>query len=124
MDGWLVIRFLHLLALAFFVGGQLLLVVSVFPVLLRKDDEAMRAVARRFGVASLVALGILLATGIAMASHFERWGDDVLNAKLAVLVLLGVLTAVHLATPRSRGVSLAIFASSLLVVWLGVALAH
>jgi uncharacterized membrane protein len=28
---WTLIRFLHLLAMAFFVGGQLMLVVTVFP---------------------------------------------------------------------------------------------
>lgn len=122
-DAWTLIRFLHVLALAFFVGGQMLLVVAVVPVL-RGQEPTMRSVARRFGVASLVALGVLLATGMAMASHFSRWGDDTLNAKLAVLVLLGVLTALHIATPNSRVVSIAVFASSLLVVWLGVVLAH
>jgi hypothetical protein len=65
-----------------------------------------------------------VATGVALASHFSRWGDDTLNAKLAVLVLVGVLTGLHIASPHSRAVSIAVFASSLLVVWLGVALAH
>ena len=41
-----------------------------------------------------------------------------------VLVLVGVLTALHIATPYSRAVSLAIAGSSLTVVWLGVALTH
>ena len=127
MDGWLAIRFLHLLALASFIGGQLLLAVAVVPALrgdTAGDDWRMRAVGRRFGYASLVALAVLIATGIAMASHLSRWGDDVLNAKLAVLVLVGVLTGLHIATPHSRGVSIALFASSLLVVWLGVSLSH
>jgi putative copper export protein len=122
-DAWTLIRYLHLLALAFFVGGQLLLVAAVVPVL-RGDESTMRAVARRFGLGSLVALGVLVATGVALASHFSRWGDDTLNAKLAVLVLVGVLTGLHIASPHSRAVSIAVFASSLLVVWLGVALAH
>ena len=59
-----------------------------------------------------------------MASHFSRWGDDTLNLKLAVLVLAGVLTALYITTPNSRAVSIAVLVSSLLVVWLGVALAH
>lgn len=124
MDGWLVIRFLHLLALAFFVGGQLLLAVAVVPALRGREDDAMRSVARRFGYATLVALAVLVATGIAMASHFSRWGDDVLNAKLAVLVLVGTLLGLHLAAPDSRILAIAIFASSLGVTWLGLTLAH
>jgi len=126
VDDWLLIRFLHVLALAFFVGGQLLLVVAVVPALRGEgdDDTRMRAVGRRFGYASLVALGVLLATGIAMASHFSRWEDDALQGKLAVLVLVAVLTAMHIATPHSRAVSILLFASSLLVLWLGVTMTH
>lgn len=127
MDDWLLIRFLHLLALTFFVGGQLMLVVAVVPAMRGvddSDDARMRAVGKRFGYASLVALGILVATGIAMASHFGRWGDDMLNAKLAVLVLVGALTGLHIATPHSRAVSVALFVTTLLVLWLGVSLTH
>lgn len=125
MEGWLLIRFLHLLALAFFVGGQLLLAVAVVPALRGEgDDSRMRAVGRRFAYASLAALAVLIATGIAMASHYSRWEDEVLQAKLAVLVLVAVLTGLHIATPHSRAVSIALFASSLLVVWLGVSMTH
>ena len=127
MDGWLAIRFLHLLALAFFVGGQLLLAVAVVPALrgaTTDDDSRMRAVGRRFGYASLVALAVLIATGIALASHYSLWQDETLHAKLAVLVLVAVLTGLHIATPHSRGVSIALLASSLFVVWLGVSLTH
>jgi putative copper export protein len=124
MEGWELIRFLHVVALAFFVGGQITLIVAIVPVLSRRDEDVMRAVARRFGVASGVAIAVLLATGIALASHFSRWQDETLQAKLAVLVLVGVLTALHIATPYSRAVSLALAGSSLMVVWLGVALTH
>ena len=34
----------------------------------------MRSVVRRFGIGSVLALIVLLATGAAMA-HFERWQD-------------------------------------------------
>ena len=125
MEAWELVRFLHVVALAFFVGGQMMLVVSIVPVLSGRDDEeTMRAVARRFGVASGVAIAVLLATGIALASHFSRWQDETLQAKLAVIVLVGVLTGLHIATPHSRPVSLALAGSSLFVVWLGVALTH
>lgn len=123
LDAWTLVRYLHLMALAFFVGGQLLLVAAVVPVL-HGDEATMRRVARRFGIGSLVALVILIATGIAMASHFSRWGNDTLNAKLGLLVLLGVLTVLHITTPHTRAVSIAVFVLSLLVVWLGVTLSH
>jgi putative copper export protein len=124
MEDWELVRFLHVVALAFFVGGQIMLIVAIVPVLTRRDEDVMRAVARRFGIASGVAIAVLLATGIALASHFSRWQDETLQAKLAVLVLVGVLTALHIATPYSRAVSLALTGSSLTVVWLGVALTH
>ena len=71
MNTWTLIRFLHLTGVVFFVGGQLALVVAVAPVLRAAGEEtAMRSVARRFGIGSLVALAVVIATGIAMASHF------------------------------------------------------
>jgi putative copper export protein len=124
VEAWELVRFLHVVALAFFVGGQIMLIVAIVPVLSERDEDIMRAVARRFGLASGVAIAVLLATGIALASHFSRWQDETLQAKLAVLVLVGVLTALHVATPYSRAVSLALAGSSLTVVWLGVALTH
>ena len=124
MELWELVRFLHVLALALFVGGQLMLVIAIVPVLHREPDEVMLAVARRFGIASAVAIAVLLATGIAMASHFSRWEDETLQAKLGVLVLVAVLTGLHIATPRSRVVSLSLIVASLFVVWLGVVLTH
>jgi len=80
--------------------------------------------ARRFGVASGVAILVLLGTGVALASHFSRWQDEALHAKLAMIVLVGVLTGCTSRPPYSRAVSLALTGSSLLVVWFGVALTH
>lgn len=124
MELWELVRFLHIVALALFVGGQIMLVVAIVPALRGQPEEVMVGVARRFGIASAVAIVILLATGIAMASHYSRWEDETLQAKLAVLVLVAVLTGLHIATPHSRALSIALTASSLLVVWLGVALTH
>ena len=84
----------------------------------------MRAVARRFGIASVVALGLLIATGAAMAGHFARWDDPTLQAKLGLLVLIGVLLALHVATPYTRVISLTVLATSILIVWLGLRLTH
>ena len=125
MDTWTLIRFLHIVALTFFVGGQLMLVVAVVPAVRRHgDDVAMRAVARRFGIGSLVAIVVLVATGAAMASHFARWQDHVLQVKLMLVVLIGALIAFHVVTPSSRALSIALFLVSLAVVWLGVELTH
>jgi hypothetical protein len=60
--------------------------------------------------------------GIAMASHFSLWRSNILQVKLMVLVLVGVLTALHILSPNSRAVSYAVVAASLLVVWFGVKL--
>ena len=124
MESWELVRFLHILALALFVGGQIMLVVAIVPVLGGQPEDVMLGVARRFGIASAVAIVVLLATGILMASHYSRWEDETRQAKLAVIVLVAVLTGLHIASPRSRAVALALTASSLLAVWLGVVLTH
>jgi len=119
-------RFAHLLALAFFVGGQLMLVAAVIPAVRRRggDEALMRDVGRRFAIGSLIAIAVLVATGAAMADHFGRWADDTLQLKLLLVVVVGVLTTLHTLTPRSRAVSVAVGIGSLAVVWLGVELSH
>lgn len=125
MTTWTLVRFLHLVAMAFFVGGQLVLVAAVAPVLRGQDGEGtMRALARRFGIGSAVALAVLIATGTAMASHYGLWGSDVLRLKLAVLVLVFALTAMHVLTPYTRAISLVVPAASLIIVYLGVKLTY
>ena len=63
------VRYLHLLAMAFFVGGQLFLVAAVVPSLRDDDDrERLRAIARQFGWGTLAAIGIL----VGPASHWPR----------------------------------------------------
>ena len=120
-----VVRYLHVLALTFFVGGQLMLVVAVVPVLRGQGDPAaMRAIARRFGTGSLIALAVLAATGAAMADRYARWSDSVLQIKLMFVVLIGVLVALHIASPESRWLAIAVFAATLVTLWLGVNLSH
>ena len=122
---WLGVRWLHLLAMAFFVGGQLLLVVAVVPVERRSPDrERLRAIARRFGYGTLGAIGVLLATGSAMASHADRWADGTLQVKLALVALVAVLVVWHMRRPTTRVLEAAVFVLSLAIVWLGLSLAH
>jgi uncharacterized membrane protein len=125
MQTWTFVRFLHLVGIVFFVGGQLMLVAAVTPPMRsRGDDEAMRLIARRFGVASAAALVLLVATGVAMASHFSLWSSNVLQIKLMVLVLIGVLTVLHILSPKSRVLSYALTGASVLILWLGVKLTY
>ncbi len=63
-DFWQGILYPRLLAMALFVGGQLVFGIAVVPILRQDPDrDRMRAVARRFGYGSLAALGVLVATG-------------------------------------------------------------
>jgi uncharacterized membrane protein len=127
MTSWEIVRWLHLLAMAFFVGGQLVLVAAVVPSFRGADDAdraRLRAIARRFGWGSLVALAVLIATGIAMAGHFQVWGEGKLHVKLALVALAGLLILWHMRRPQQRWIEGLVFVLSLAIVWLGVALSH
>ena len=124
---WEAVRWLHLLAMAFFVGGQLVLAAAVVPAFRRaegRDREPLRAIARRFGQGTLVALAVLVATGSAMAGYYNDWDSSTLQIKLGLVVLVGVLVALHIRRPQAHALDAAIFVGSLAIVWLGVALAH
>jgi uncharacterized membrane protein len=119
------VRYLHLLAMAFFVGGQLFLAAAVVPALRGEADrDRLRAVARRFGFGTLVAIAVLIGTGIPMASHFRQWEDGMLHAKLALVVVVASLVVWHIRRPQLHALEAAIFVGSLAIAWLGVALAH
>lgn len=120
---WQAILFVHLVAMAFFLGGQLLLAAAVVPAL-RGDEnrEQLRAVARRFGWGSLVALGVLIATGSAMASHLDLWGDGTLHVKLGLVAVALVLVALHLRYARAHALQAAVFLVTLAIVWEAVQL--
>jgi uncharacterized membrane protein len=124
MDGWTLVRFLHLLAITFFVGGQLMLAAVVTPALRGQDRALMREAAKRFGIGSAAALAVIIATGAAMASHYHRWSDGTLHVKLALVVLVAALILWHLRQGAAHWLQAAIFLVSLVIVWLGVSLAH
>jgi uncharacterized membrane protein len=124
VEGWEFVRWLHLLGVATFVGGQLMLALVVTPALRGQDPALMRGAARRFGIVSVVALLLIIGTGAAMASHFERWSDATLHWKIGLLVLVFVLTGLHTRVPYTRAISYLVLVTSLVIFWLGVALAH
>jgi putative copper export protein len=120
---WNGVLWLHLLAMAFFVGGQLMLAAVVVPVLRGRDRDALRAAARRFGIGTLCAVGVLVVTGVAMASHLHKWSSSTLQVKLGLVVLVGVLIAAHMRWPESHAFDGAIFLVSIAIVWLGIVVA-
>jgi uncharacterized membrane protein len=124
MTFWNGVLWLHLLAMAFLVGGQIMLGAILVPVLRGAEDRApLRAVARRFGIGTLIAVGVLLLTGAAMASHSHLWGDSTLHVKLGLVVLLGILIAGHMRRPALRVLDAGILLVSLSIVWLGLVIA-
>src|SRR3954451_19505520 len=100
VTGWTIARWLHELAMAFFVGGQLMLAAVVVPA--ARGTEAMRVAARRFGAGTLIAIGVLLVTGVPLGSHFDDWDDGKLQAKLALVVIVGLLVGMHLRRPGNH----------------------
>jgi uncharacterized membrane protein len=125
-DFWQAVLYLHLLAMAFFVGGQLVFGIAVVPVLRNDPDperERMRGVARRFGYGSLVALSVLIVTGWAMASHYDLWDSSTLQWKLGLVAIVIGLALLHLRAPKLYALQGAILLASLAIVWLGLELA-
>jgi uncharacterized membrane protein len=122
---WIAVRWLHLVAMGFFVGGQLFLAAVVVPSMRGAETRpALRTIARRFGYGTLVAIGVLIATGVAMASHYMVWGEAKLHVKLALVALVAVLVVWHMRRPTLHALEGLIFVGSLAIVWLGIAIAH
>lgn len=124
MTGWNVVLGLHLLAMAFFVGGQLMLAGIVVPVLRgREDGVPLRAAARRFGYGTLIAVGVLIATGAAMATHEHKWGNGTLHIKLGLVGFLAIVILVHMKRPTWHVLDALVFLTSLAIVWCGIVIA-
>lgn len=119
--GWQVVLYLHLLAMAYFLGGQLVIASALVPVERRNPDpERMRASGRLFGIGSVAALAVLLITGILMADHLHLWDSTTMQIKLTLVGVLIALTVIHLQHPRAHALQAAIFVVTLAIVWLGL----
>ena len=124
MSFWNGVLWLHLVAMAFFLGGQLMLAAIVVPVLRGVEEGVpLRRAARRFGIGTLVAIAVLIGSGAAMATHYHRWGDSTLQVKLGLVALVAVLFLVHLRRREWLVVDAAIFLTPLAIVWLGIVVA-
>jgi len=124
---WTAIRFVHVLSAIGWVGVQLTL-FALFPVLRRRlEADAFRSVARAAGIRLAVVAGVtlplLLATGLALASHEvpssqRGW----VTAKLVIWALVLAAFAGHaLTASRQRRVWLSalMLALSLAAVLIG-----
>lgn len=124
MTVWNGVLWLHLVAMAFFVGGQLMLAAIVVPALRGFADRGpLRSAARRFGLGTLIAVAVLAATGAALATHYHRWATTTLQVKLGLVVLVAALIAAHMRRPDLHVLDGAIFVVSLAIVWLGIVVA-
>jgi uncharacterized membrane protein len=120
-QSWQIVLYLHVLGMAFFVGGQIFLAAVVVPAHHRRPDAIELApIARGFGIASLGALVVLIGTGIALASHLSLWSSPTLQAKLGLLGVVLVLSAAHLRWPRAHVLQAAILLCTLAIVYLGL----
>jgi len=121
---WRGVLWLHLLAMAFFVGGQLMLGAVVVPVLRGLDDRApLRSAARRFGIGTVIAFAALIVTGVAMASHSHLWSGSALRVHVGLAVVVAVLIGAHLRRPEWHVLDAAIFLVSVAIVWAGLVVA-
>jgi putative copper export protein len=124
---WTVMIFLHVVAMAFFLGGQIMLASTIVPVLLRTepaDPDKMRAVAQRFGVGSLIALGVLLLTGMGMASHFELWDYGPFQVKMTLVIATIIAVLLHTVRGQNHVLMGITFLLTLATVYAGVNLTH
>ncbi|MCX2726387.1 CopD family protein [Thermomicrobium sp. 4228-Ro] len=108
---WATIRWLHLVALSFWLGGQLFLVLVVQPVLrLTVPDRAQRlaltaTLGRRYSPLAWVSLGIMIVTGLLLGTHrgvqwtaLLSWNPGygrTLAIKMLLVGIVLVLTVLH-----------------------------
>jgi putative copper export protein len=122
--------FLHVLAAAIWVGGQLILAALV-PVLRRSGPGVVTAAARRFNQVAWAAFAVLIVTGVWNITAVPKQMDHsdyrtTLTVKLVVVAISGVTAALHIRSRTARG--RAVFGaltglSALAALFLGVLLA-
>jgi len=139
----LLVRWLHVLAAITWIGGMLFIALVLVPVTRRLDDTALRArlvraVGLRFRAVGWIALGVLVATGLAnLWLHPSLLNSPRLHWKLGLVGLTLILSAWHDfvlgpragapgADPGARGRASWVARANVLVVlaivWLGLSL--
>lgn len=130
MTTLLVVRWIHLVAAATWVGG--LVVMAPIVLALRRADaerDQLRAVARAFARVSWTAMAVAIVTGLAQVELTPfPWTYPRLHVKIGVVTLACALAGFHQLTARrssarTRGMlQVAILATSLGIVAAAVAL--
>lgn len=121
---------LHLLAMAVWIGGQVIM-MALLPVLREVDGMPAKA-AQAFSRVAWPAFGLAVVTGIwniltVPMADVSTGYNVVLGIKLLLVVAAGVATFMHqrATTASMRGATAGIgFLASLIVVLLGTMLAH
>ncbi|MCX7624023.1 MAG: DUF4149 domain-containing protein [Thermomicrobium sp.] len=117
---WAVIRWFHLIALAFWLGGQLFLFLVVRPVLRAAiPDRVTRveltaALGHRYSPLAWLSLGVMVVTGWLLGVHrgvdwfaLLAWRDGYGRVLATKMVLVGLVLALTLAHGRLIGPRLA-----------------
>jgi|GEM_PF-505970 len=117
---WAAIRWFHLVALSFWLGGQLFLVLVVRPVLSRTvPDRAQRTaltatLGRRYSPLAWVSLGIMIVTGLLLGTHrgvqwtaLPSWHAGYGRTLAIKMLLVGVVLALTVLHGRLIGPRLA-----------------
>ena len=122
---------LHILAVAVWIGGQVLM-MALLPLLREAGDGLPTKAAQAFGRVAWPAFGVAVATGIwnimtvPMADVSSGY-NAVLGIKLLLVLIAGVATFMHqrATTASLRGATAGIgFLASIIVVFLGTMLGH
>jgi len=129
LDGDAIRIYLHLVAVAVWIGGQIV-VGGIVPALRRSHPDALGAVAKAFGQVAWPAFVIAIFTGVwnmmAVDGDATTTGwSAVLGIKILLVVLTGAATWVHQSTSKAsiRGASAALgLLLSLVVALMGVML--
>jgi uncharacterized membrane protein len=122
---------LHLIAVAVWVGGQIV-VAGIVPAVRRVSPEATKALAQAFGRIAWPAFIVAVATGmwsLAIEDPADRGGDyaATFGIKIVFVVIAGVATAIH--SNGKTKVALAVggavgLLASLIAFFLGVLMNH
>lgn len=123
MTSLLVIRWIHLVAAATWMGG--LVVLGPLVMTLRKEGvgrEGLRAAARQFARVTWVAMGIAVATGLLQVVWMHLpWSYGRLHIKLGAVGLTIAIALFHQLTARRSSPAVrGVFQLSILVSSLGV----
>ena len=107
-DVWTLVRFVHVLGAACWVGGMIVRGAVAVPAARRAGDptagrRVLTAATRRFGIVGALAFAALVASGFALIDHRGIPLSDLhesdygrrLLAKMGLLAAMGVVTVLH-----------------------------